>query len=634
LHDRALPDPWRLALILGLAFALAVSAVFHPIPVRGAAVGQKVVVIVGPVGGGSIQSNYLSKGEAIADAAEARGATVVRVFSPNATYAAARAAVSGANIIVYIGHGSGYPNPYSGTLQAAWNNGWGLNAIAGVDAYDSTGHGHTIGGSHPSMVYCGEAAIEGKPKPSSVPSAQWCAGGKINPAPNFVMVFSNACYSPGAGETEQTTPSSESLALTRVGYYSRPFLALGGSYFASDLGSKSVVEAILDNPDVSFGDIFAEGNGFSPTALRIFPHPRVSGRQAWIQRTSGPGGLMSYWYAFAGEPTRTPNGGTAPVTDSFQPFVLSVTPKNTATAVPTSTTVTARFSETVSGVNGSSFVLQDLSNGSSVSAAVSVDPATATATLIPSAPLASNRSYRMTATNAIQDGAGNSLNTTTWTFTTGGPDVAPPVVLSVTPKNTSTGASTNTTVTARFSETVQGVSGSSLVLQDLSNGSSVSAAVSIDPATATATLIPSTSLSPNRSYRVTATNAIQDGAGNSLNTTTWTFTTGGPDVAPPVVLSVTPKNTSTGASTNTTVTARFSETVQGVNGSSFVLVDLTSGDTVSTTVSFDAATATATLSPGAPLSPNRTYRMTATNAIQDGAGNPLNATSWTFTTGF
>ena len=52
---------------------------------------------------------------------------MVRVFSPNATYAAARAAVNGANIIVYIGHGSGYPNPYSGTLQTAWNNGWGLN---------------------------------------------------------------------------------------------------------------------------------------------------------------------------------------------------------------------------------------------------------------------------------------------------------------------------------------------------------------------------------------------------------------------------------------------------------------------------------------------------------------------------
>ncbi len=183
LREVTLLNPWRLALMLAIAFALAVTTILAPIPVRAGAAGQKVAVIVGPVGGGSIQTNYLNRGESIADAAEARGATVVRVFSPNATYAAARAAVNGANIIVYIGHGSGYPNPYSGTLQAAWNNGWGLNAIAGVDAYDPTGHGHTIGGSHPSMVYCGEAVLEGKPKPSAVSASQWCAGGGITPGP-------------------------------------------------------------------------------------------------------------------------------------------------------------------------------------------------------------------------------------------------------------------------------------------------------------------------------------------------------------------------------------------------------------------------------------------------------------------
>ncbi len=114
LHDRALPDPWRLALILGLAFALAVTTVLSPSPVLGGAAGQKVAIIVGPVGGGSIQSNYLNRGEQIAQSVEARGGTAVRVFSPNATWANVLAAVNGANIIVYIGHGSGFPNPYSG----------------------------------------------------------------------------------------------------------------------------------------------------------------------------------------------------------------------------------------------------------------------------------------------------------------------------------------------------------------------------------------------------------------------------------------------------------------------------------------------------------------------------------------
>ena len=124
---RTLSNPLHLAMTLAIGFALAASLVLGSGPVRAVGTGQKVVVIVGPVGGGSIQTNYLSKGEAIAQAAEALGATAVRVFSPNATYANVQAAVNGANIIVYIGHGSGYPNPYSATLQPAWNNGWGLN---------------------------------------------------------------------------------------------------------------------------------------------------------------------------------------------------------------------------------------------------------------------------------------------------------------------------------------------------------------------------------------------------------------------------------------------------------------------------------------------------------------------------
>jgi len=312
LRVRTLPNPVQLAITLAVGFALAASLILGTGPVRAVATGQKVVVIVGPVGGGSIQDNYLSKGEAIAQAAEALGATAVRVFSPNATYANVQAAVNGANIIVYIGHGSGYPNPYSATLQPAWNDGWGLNAIAGIDAYDATGHGHTIGGSHPSMLYCGEAVLEGKPKPSSVPSSQWCAGGGITPAPGFAMVFSNACYAPGAGETEEVAVTSEAVARQRVEYYSRPFLALGGTYFSSDIGSRSVVENILKNPGMGFGDIYKLGNGYSASAQVHFPHSLSSGDEAWLQKTSGPSGLVSWWYAFAGDPNEAPQP-TAPI---------------------------------------------------------------------------------------------------------------------------------------------------------------------------------------------------------------------------------------------------------------------------------------------------------------------------------
>jgi PKD repeat protein len=135
------------------------------------------------------------------------------------------------------------------------------------------------------------------------------------------MVFSNACYAPGAGETEETTPSSEETALARVNYYSRAFLALGGTYFASDVGSQSVVENILRNPTRSFGDIFKMSQGYSATALRTFPHWFIGGDEAWIQKTQGPGGLWSYWYAFAGDPYQTP--APAPPTAKFSATPIS-----------------------------------------------------------------------------------------------------------------------------------------------------------------------------------------------------------------------------------------------------------------------------------------------------------------------
>ena len=71
--------------LMAVAFALAAAAILDPSRFVPAPPGQKVAVIVGPVGGGSIQTNYLNRGEQIAQSAEARGATVARVFSPNAT---------------------------------------------------------------------------------------------------------------------------------------------------------------------------------------------------------------------------------------------------------------------------------------------------------------------------------------------------------------------------------------------------------------------------------------------------------------------------------------------------------------------------------------------------------------------
>src|SRR5688572_31185906 len=98
-------------------------SLFVPAAQPAAAAGEKVAVIVGPVG--SLTSNYRTRGDQVAAAATAAGATVVKVYSPNATWANVRAAVNGANVVVYFGHGNGYPNPYTlGTEYTDRVNGW------------------------------------------------------------------------------------------------------------------------------------------------------------------------------------------------------------------------------------------------------------------------------------------------------------------------------------------------------------------------------------------------------------------------------------------------------------------------------------------------------------------------------
>lgn len=275
-----------------LATALLAAA---PAPSR-AATGQKVAIIVGPTG--SVTSSYRKQADETAAAAVAAGASVVKVYSPYATWSAVKSAVDGANIVVYFGHGNGYPSPYSSTQNTDRVNGWGLNRTT------TNGDGDNWSTT---MVYCGEQALLGTLTSSSTHQWNYC-GGKTNtdgitPAPGWVMIYSNACYAPGASESWDAVPS-KSVALQRVSNYSRPVLKLGGTYFATDHGAAPLVDSILRNPTRSFGQIYNDhrpSGTFSDDA-----HLSVSGARAWMMRTSRS---VVYTYAFAGNPSATPSSG-------------------------------------------------------------------------------------------------------------------------------------------------------------------------------------------------------------------------------------------------------------------------------------------------------------------------------------
>ena len=314
--------PYRLRVTFVTALFAAVS-VLVPAASPVAAAGEKVAIIVGPVGG--LTDSYRSKANKVADAATAAGATVVKAYSPNATWTNVKKAVNDADVIVYFGHGNGYPNPYGSNELTDRSNGWGLNT--------KTTNGDADSWSAGTLVYCGERALLGTLTASDDAARRTYCGGTTNdgitPAANFTMIYAQAHYAPGFGERYvETTPLTTLWqAQQRVRHYSTPILKLGGTYIATAYSdADQIVSRVLDQPNSAFVDIFAAGRGWSPATAVSMAHPDVSGRQVWVQRTTISGfhfGDPDYWYAFAGVPSRTPDGGSATPSVATPPTSLS-----------------------------------------------------------------------------------------------------------------------------------------------------------------------------------------------------------------------------------------------------------------------------------------------------------------------
>lgn len=107
------------------------------------------------------------------------------------------------------------------------------------------------------------------------------------------------------------------------------------------------------------------------------------------------------------------------------------------------------------------------------------------------------------------------------------------------------------------------------------------------------------------------------------------------DTTAPIVDTVTPPNGSSFAGPSTTVTASFDEAnamdAPTIDSSSFYLTDI-NNTTITASVSYNATTKTAILTPAAPLTQGMTYTGNLTTAVKDAAGNAMVAPySWSFT---
>ena len=223
-----------------------------------------------------------------------------------------------------------------------------------------------------------------------------------------------------------------------------------------------------------------------------------------------------------------------------------------------------------------------------------------------------------------------------------------PTVSSTSPAASSpavTGVATSSDVSATFSQPMTAATvtaGFSLACP-----AAVTATVSYDAPSQTATLTPASALPAGATCQATIAATATDTSGIALLAPfTWTFVTAtSADVTRPTVIATLPANAASAVPINTRITAAFSEAMaaSSVSAATFQVTDTTRGTTVSGTVTYTAASNTATFTPGTmPLAGGDVFTARITAAATDLAGNGLAGNSaalpaasdyvWTFTT--
>ncbi len=235
----------------------------------------KVVLIVGPVAGST--STY--KADAAAAATEARKYTnnVITIYSPTATWAKVKPALVGASIVVYMGHGNGWPSPYA-PFQTLTKDGLGLNPTAGTD--NST------------TKYYGESYID-----------------DIALAPNAVVILGHLCYSAGNSEGGDPEPSL-SVAKQRVDNMAAGWIRAGARsvvaepyasglyggaswYIRQIFTTSQTMDAIFRSSPHSYGHEFTFGSTRNPGYTVAMDPQNVNAAPFRRAMTGNPGLLTT-----------------------------------------------------------------------------------------------------------------------------------------------------------------------------------------------------------------------------------------------------------------------------------------------------------------------------------------------------
>jgi len=205
------------ALLVGLpafgstAFAASSAATTAPAPADAVSTAPKVVIVVGAVE--TVTSSFRTDADSLYAEAIKYTPNVVKVYSPNATWAAVSAAAQGASIFIYLGHGYGFPSPYKPVLTPSVHDGMGLNQVANNGDADKQ--------------YYGESVV--------------ASGIKL--AKNAFVILDHACYSAGSSESGMAEPTIP-VAKERVDNFASGFLRAGARAVMADAADGNVIAMI------------------------------------------------------------------------------------------------------------------------------------------------------------------------------------------------------------------------------------------------------------------------------------------------------------------------------------------------------------------------------------------------------
>jgi hypothetical protein len=227
----------------------------------------KVVFIVGPAGAAT--DRYRAQARVAADIARHYTPDVVELYSPDATWPAVKEATRGASLVVYMGHGNGWPSRYRDSLFPPTQDGFGLNPAPGGD--DAT------------HQYFGEGFV----------------GSEIKLAKNAVVLLNHLCYA--SGNSEPGLPEGTlSDARQRVDNYAAGFIKAGASaviaeawsspnYFVRAIlsGSSSIQRAWLHSPSANGHRIAFTSQRSRGYVAQMDPETATSGFTRSIVMKSG-----------------------------------------------------------------------------------------------------------------------------------------------------------------------------------------------------------------------------------------------------------------------------------------------------------------------------------------------------------